>query len=50
MLRMTHLLAMPPLTRTSEGRERRVGVEIELSGLTIAETAGLVRETVFGDP
>ncbi len=44
----TDSLPMPPLTRTSEGRERRVGVEIELSGLTIAETAELVRETLFG--
>ncbi|WP_462320748.1 amidoligase family protein [Halochromatium sp.] len=39
---------MPPLTRTSDGQERRVGVEIELSGLTITETAELVRETLFG--
>ena len=39
---------MPPLTRTSEGLERRVGVEIELSGLTLSEAADLVRETLFG--
>ena len=39
---------MPPLTKTSKGQERRVGVEIELSGLTITETAALVRETLFG--
>lgn len=41
-------LAMPPLTQTSKGRERRVGVEIEFSGLSIAETADLVREVLFG--
>jgi hypothetical protein len=41
-------LAMPPLTQTSAGRERRVGVEIEFSGLTIAETAQRVRAVLFG--
>ncbi len=44
----THSLLMPPLTNTSQGDERRVGVEIELSGLTITETAELVRATLFG--
>lgn len=39
---------MPPLTKTSTGQERRVGVEIELSGLTLTETADLVQETLFG--
>ncbi|MFP4602276.1 MAG: amidoligase family protein [Halochromatium sp.] len=42
-------LRMPPLTQTAEGRERRVGVEIEFSGLTIAETADLVRGVLFGE-
>ncbi len=41
-------LRRPPLTKTAEGRERRVGVEIEFSGLTIAETADLLRAVLFG--
>lgn len=48
MLTITEKLAMPPFTTTSTGRERRVGVEIELSGLTIGETASLVQQTLFG--
>jgi len=39
---------MPPLTKTSTGQERRLGVEIEFSGLGITETADLVRQTLFG--
>ncbi|NBC47305.1 MAG: alpha-L-fucosidase, partial [Gammaproteobacteria bacterium] len=49
---MTHStreqLTLPPLTETAGGQPRRVGVEIELSGLTVAETAQLVREELFG--
>jgi len=41
-------LALPPITETADGRKRRVGVEIELSGLTVAETAELVRLELFG--
>ncbi|MCF8005656.1 MAG: amidoligase family protein [Chromatiaceae bacterium] len=48
MLTTTNKLAMPPLVNTSAGHERRVGVEIELSGLTLSETADLVQETLFG--
>ncbi|MEA3639269.1 MAG: amidoligase family protein [Lamprobacter sp.] len=48
MLTTTNKLAMPPLITTSAGQERRVGVEIELSGLSISETADLVQETLFG--
>ncbi len=39
---------MPPKTRRADGGPRRVGVEIELSGLDIDQTARLVAETIAG--
>jgi hypothetical protein len=39
---------MPPKTRRADGGLRRVGVEIELSGLDIDQTAALVAEVVSG--
>jgi hypothetical protein len=46
---MTSRLAMPPLTRRADGGARRVGVEIEFSGLTLDEVVALVAETLSGD-
>ena len=39
---------MPPITRRADGGLRQVGVEIELSGLDLDQTAALVAEAVSG--
>ncbi|WP_027366972.1 amidoligase family protein [Desulfocurvibacter africanus] len=40
--------AMPPRTHTHEGRERRVGVELEFAGLGFPEIIAAVREVYGG--
>lgn len=42
-------IALPPVTETANGTPRRVGVEIEFSGLNIDEAAELLRSTLFPD-
>lgn len=39
---------MPPLTKTQKKKERRLGVEIEFSGLDIAQIANIVKEHIDG--
>lgn len=46
---MTPGLPMPPVTRRADGGARRVGVEIEFSGLTLDEAVALVAKTLSGD-
>ncbi|MBU2955231.1 amidoligase family protein [Marinobacter sp. F3R08] len=41
---------MPDVLKTSEGKERRVGVEIELSGLAYDELVSLVARLLEGTP
>lgn len=41
---------MPDILKTTEGKERRVGVEIELSGLGYEQLVGIVSELLDGDP
>lgn len=49
---MTHTSAcrMPDILKTSEGKERRVGVEIELSGLGYDELVALAAKLLEGTP
>lgn len=42
-------LPLPPVTGTADGQLRRVGLEVELSGLSVSEAADLTRTTLFGD-
>jgi hypothetical protein len=44
----THPLPLPPRPHTADGRERRVGVEIEFSGLTPEATAALLADALDG--
>jgi hypothetical protein len=41
--------ALPPITHTAQGKMRRVGVEIEFSGLSLQETAAVLCD-LFGGP
>ncbi|MEZ4383742.1 MAG: amidoligase family protein [Nannocystaceae bacterium] len=41
--------SLPPLAETAAGATRRIGVEIELIGLDVAEVAALVAEELRGD-
>ncbi|WP_295541570.1 amidoligase family protein [uncultured Thiohalocapsa sp.] len=45
---MSEPLPMPPVTHRADGGERRVGVELEFSGLTLDEAAALVAAAVGG--
>ncbi|MGD2020924.1 MAG: amidoligase family protein, partial [Thiohalocapsa sp.] len=45
---MSPSLPMPPQTHRADGAWRRVGVEIEFSGLQLDEAAALVADTVSG--
>lgn len=42
-------LLKPPNTETAKGMERRVGVELEFSGLSAEEAARLIRDSFGGD-
>ena len=37
-------LNLPPLTKTAEGAQRRVGVELEMNGLELGQLSALVAE------
>lgn len=41
-------LHLPPWTHTAEGRERRVGVEIEMIGLSLPQLAAIVAQIYHG--
>jgi hypothetical protein len=45
---MTDPLPMPPVTRRADGGQRRVGVEIEFSGVNLDDTAALLATTLPG--
>ncbi|WMC09799.1 amidoligase family protein [Oceanimonas pelagia] len=42
-------LTMPPQQHTREGQERRLGVELELSGITLPQLVSLVADTLGGE-
>jgi hypothetical protein len=43
-----HQLPLPPMTKTAEGRPRRIGVELELGGLALEAVAALVAGHLHG--
>ena len=45
---MSKSIQMPPVTRRADGGERRVGVELEFTGLDLDEAAALVAGAVTG--
>jgi len=49
MPRQPSSLPLPPVANRADGHPRRIGVEIELGGLGVDETAALVAEQLGGD-
>jgi hypothetical protein len=39
----------PPVTKTAAGDDRRIGVEVELAGVSVADLAALIAQTLGGD-
>ena len=42
--------SLPPVTETSDGRPRKVGFELEFSGLTLEQTVEALRASLGGEP